>query len=104
MRAPSVPIGAAPCGNHRVKPKGMSRRWSLPRQRRIRFVRTTATLERGPAMHPCQLDHLTVTAPTLAQGAAFVRDALGAELQPGGEHPRMGTHNLLLRLGDTLFL
>jgi hypothetical protein len=55
-------------------------------------------------MHPCQLDHLTITAPTLAQGAAFVRDALGVELQPGGEHPRMGTHNLLLRLGDTLFL
>jgi catechol 2,3-dioxygenase-like lactoylglutathione lyase family enzyme len=55
-------------------------------------------------MHPCQLDHITITAPTLAQGAAFVRDALGVELQPGGEHPRMGTHNLLLRLGDDLFL
>ncbi|NKI97657.1 VOC family protein [Rhizobacter sp. SG703] len=55
-------------------------------------------------MPHCQIDHLTVTAPTLAQGAAFVRDALGVELQPGGEHPRMGTHNLLLRLGDSLFL
>ena len=55
-------------------------------------------------MPRCQLDHITVTAPTLAQGAAFVRHALGVELQPGGEHPRMGTHNLLLRLGDTLFL
>ena len=55
-------------------------------------------------MHRCQLDHITVTAPTLAQGAAFVRHALGVELQPGGEHPRMGTHNLLLRLGDRQFL
>ncbi|KQU68395.1 MULTISPECIES: VOC family protein [unclassified Rhizobacter] len=55
-------------------------------------------------MPGCQLDHLTITAPTLAQGAAFVRDALGVEPQPGGEHPRMGTHNLLLRLGEGLFL
>ena len=55
-------------------------------------------------MPRCQLDHITVTAPTLAQGAAFVRHALGVELQAGGEHPRMGTHNLLLRLGDSLFL
>lgn len=33
-----------------------------------------------------------------------MRDALGVSPQAGGEHPRMGTHNLLLRLGDTLFL
>lgn len=55
-------------------------------------------------MPACRLDHLTITAPTLAQGAAFVRAALGVEPQPGGEHPRMGSHNLLLRLGDALFL
>ena len=55
-------------------------------------------------MTPCQLDHLVITASTLAQGAAFVRQALGVDLQAGGEHPRMGTHNLLLRLGDGLFL
>lgn len=51
-----------------------------------------------------QIDHITVTSPTLASGAAFVREALGVELQAGGEHPRMGTHNLLLRLGDAVFL
>ena len=50
------------------------------------------------------IDHITVTAPTLAVGAAFVFKALGVAPQPGGEHPRMGTHNLLLRLGDALFL
>ncbi|WP_332851818.1 VOC family protein [Duganella sp. S19_KUP01_CR8] len=51
-----------------------------------------------------RIDHITVTAPTLAAGAAFVFNTLGATPQPGGEHPRMGTHNLLLRLGDALFL
>lgn len=55
-------------------------------------------------MPRCCLDHLTVTAPTLAAGAEFVAQALGVTPQPGGEHPRMGTHNLLLRLGDSLFL
>lgn len=50
------------------------------------------------------LDHITVTAFSLEDGAALVADALGVSPQPGGEHPRMGTHNLLLRLGDTMFL
>jgi hypothetical protein len=52
----------------------------------------------------CLIDHITVTAPTLEVGAEFVRQALGVTPQAGGEHPRMGTHNLLLRLGDSLFL
>lgn len=52
----------------------------------------------------CRIDHITVTAPSLEAGAEFVRRALGIVPQAGGEHPRMGTHNLLLRLGDTLFL
>jgi len=52
----------------------------------------------------CRLDHIAVTAPDLATGAAWVRDALGAELQPGGAHPLMSTHNCLLRLGATIFL
>jgi hypothetical protein len=55
-------------------------------------------------MPHCQIDHITVTAPTLAVGAAFVLQSLGVAPQAGGEHPRMGTHNLLLRLGDALFL
>jgi len=52
----------------------------------------------------CLIDHITVTAPTLEGGAEFVRQALGVAPQLGGEHPRMGTHNFLLRLGDSLFL
>jgi hypothetical protein len=50
------------------------------------------------------IDHITVTAPTLQAGAAFVERALGVAMRPGGAHPRMGTHNLLLRLGEAMFL
>lgn len=52
----------------------------------------------------CQIDHITITAPTLESGVGFVEAKLGVVPQPGGKHPRMGTHNRLLRLGDTLFL
>jgi len=52
----------------------------------------------------CTIDHLVVTAPTLESGADFVWRALGVLPGPGGAHPRMGTHNLLLRLGESMFL
>lgn len=51
-----------------------------------------------------ELDHLVVIAPTLAEGAAHVRDRLGLGMTPGGRHPEMGTHNLVLRLGEAVFL
>jgi hypothetical protein len=54
-------------------------------------------------MH-CVIDHLVITAPTLASGADWVAHALGVAPGPGGAHPRMGTHNLLLRLGEATFL
>jgi hypothetical protein len=50
------------------------------------------------------LDHLVVTAASLEEGVEHVRRALGVEMQQGGEHTRMGTHNFLLRLGERLFL
>jgi hypothetical protein len=50
------------------------------------------------------LDHLVVTAPTLAAGVAYVQAALGVAPQPGGRHPRMGTHNCLLKLGPRTYL
>jgi hypothetical protein len=50
------------------------------------------------------IDHITVVAPTLERGVAYVEEALGVAMGPGGAHPRMGTHNRLLRLGDDLFL
>ncbi|HEY9029668.1 MAG TPA: VOC family protein [Burkholderiaceae bacterium] len=52
----------------------------------------------------CEIDHLVVTAPTLESGADWVSQALGVAPGIGGEHPRMGTHNRLLRLGETVFL
>lgn len=50
------------------------------------------------------IDHLVVTAPDLALGTKYVQDALGVDLQPGGEHVRLGTHNRLLRLGESMYL
>ena len=51
-----------------------------------------------------ELDHLVVGAASLEQGAAFVQEQLGVAVSGGGEHPLMGTHNRLLRLGDGVFL
>lgn len=50
------------------------------------------------------LDHLAIAAETLEEGRAYVEDALGVVLQPGGAHARFGTHNLLLGLADGLYL
>lgn len=55
-------------------------------------------------MPHCRIDHITITSPSLESGSAFVLECLGVTPQPGGEHPRMGTHNVLLRLGDAMFL
>jgi hypothetical protein len=52
----------------------------------------------------CEFDHLVVTASSLEVGCEWVASALGVEPGPGGQHPRMGTHNRLLRLGDAGFL
>ena len=46
------------------------------------------------------LDHLVVLAPSLASGVAWAEANLGVTPGPGGEHPLMGTHNRLLRLGS----
>ncbi|WP_374673260.1 VOC family protein [Ideonella sp.] len=52
----------------------------------------------------CALDHLTVVCRRLAEGVNHVERCLGVPLEPGGAHPRMGTHNALLHLGDDLYL
>lgn len=51
-----------------------------------------------------QLDHITVIAPSLAEGVAHVRSCLGIDVPFGREHPDMGTHNHLLRLGESVYL
>jgi hypothetical protein len=50
------------------------------------------------------IDHITVAANSLAEGVAHAEGALGLQIPAGGVHPLMGTHNYLLRLGETLFL
>lgn len=50
------------------------------------------------------LDHLTVVAPTLAEGVAHVRGCLDLDVPFGQRHGYMGTWNHLLQLGDTVYL
>ncbi len=51
-----------------------------------------------------QIDHLAVSAATLAEGVAHVEAALGVRLGPGGQHAFMSTHNRLLGLGPSDYL
>jgi len=51
-----------------------------------------------------RLDHVVIAAATLEQGVEYVRNTLGVDVPPGGEHPLMGTHNHLMNLGDEVFL
>jgi Glyoxalase-like domain len=49
------------------------------------------------------LDHLVLAADSLATGVPLVERVLPT-LAPGGQHPRMGTHNRVLRIGDRAYL
>ena len=51
-----------------------------------------------------RLDHIVLAADSLETGADAVERTLGVSLSPGGQHPRMGTHNRLLRLGGDAYL
>jgi hypothetical protein len=51
-----------------------------------------------------KLDHITVIAPSLAEGVLHVRNCLGLDVPFGQRHAYMGTHNHLLQLGDTVYL
>ena len=55
-------------------------------------------------MFRATIDHLVVTAPSLEAGAGYIRGRLGVAMSPGGVHTRMGTHNMLLKLGETTYL
>lgn len=51
-----------------------------------------------------QLDHLAVSGETLDQARSYVEEALGVQMQTGGEHAVFHTHNTLLGLEDGLYL
>ena len=48
-------------------------------------------------------DHIAIVAPSLDAGAEYVRNLTGLTFPKGGEHPDMGTHNLVTALGDDTF-
>lgn len=50
------------------------------------------------------MDHMAITAPSLEAGVEYIRQTLGVSPQVGGEHPRMGTHNAVLKLGEKFYL
>ncbi len=50
------------------------------------------------------LDHITVAVHSLEAGVALLNERLGVSMAVGGKHPRMGTQNALLRLGERQFL
>lgn len=49
-------------------------------------------------------DHLVVSCERLEQGMDYVEAHLGLRPALGGQHTFMGTHNALLRLGDSTYL
>ncbi|WP_283967347.1 VOC family protein [Tritonibacter sp. AK171] len=50
------------------------------------------------------LDHMTVIAPSLAEGCAHVEECLGLKVPFGTRHIYMGTHNHRLQLGRRVYL
>lgn len=50
------------------------------------------------------LDHIAISANSLAEGADYVEAALGVRLGPVGQHAYMSTHNRLLGLGPSDYL
>jgi len=50
------------------------------------------------------LDHLVVAAATLEQGENHLEALTGARPVRGGRHLAMGTHNSVLKLGDSVYL
>lgn len=51
-------------------------------------------------MQHVEFDHLVIAAASLDQGRQWCETTLGVSPQPGGQHPLMGTHNLLLQLSS----
>jgi glyoxalase-like protein len=51
-----------------------------------------------------KLDHLTVIAPTLAEGVSHVRTCIDLDVPFGQHHRYMGTYNHLLQLKDAVYL
>ena len=55
-------------------------------------------------MPTCQLDHIVIAAASLPDGVHYIREKLGVDIPGGGQHPGMGTHNHLMRIGRDSYL
>lgn len=51
-----------------------------------------------------RFDHMTMIAPTLEEGIAYLEERLGIGLENDATHRDMGTHNRRIRLGDDVYL
>lgn len=51
-----------------------------------------------------QIDHLVIAAKSLEEGSEYLFDILGVKPQEGGEHAVQGTHNRVLRLGESCYV
>ena len=51
-----------------------------------------------------QIDHVTVGAADLEAGSRFLKSKLNVDIPAGGKHPRMSTHNRVMRTGEGVFL
>lgn len=51
-------------------------------------------------MQHVEFDHLVIAAASLEQGRQWCGNTLGVSPQTGGQHPLMGTHNLVLQLSS----
>ncbi|MEO1919969.1 MAG: VOC family protein [Paracoccaceae bacterium] len=50
-----------------------------------------------------RFDHIAIGCATLEQGAAYMAVRTGLTVPIGGEHPLMGTHNLVMSMGEDTF-
>jgi hypothetical protein len=67
-------------------------------------TRPQSTPTAMPAREMLKLDHITIIAPSLAEGVSHVRACLDLDVPFGQRHAYMGTHNHLLQLEDTVYL
>lgn len=58
----------------------------------------------GQNQAPDEVDHLIYGVPDLEDGMRKIEGLLGVKPVHGGRHPRFGTHNALLSLGETTYL